>query len=220
MRMGFNRIVGLSALVTGFLLAPAFSCGSPSAAPLSGAEAERSIAWSTVGKGDPIPALMPTATSANALEAGFSPEWVERSVRPFADGEESARSMLSIMSEQRASDDAWAQSVEHYLREFIQSQIDVQAPTVSRVFCNAVGCLCYLERTDSALTHLMIYGALTSPAANEFGTKQMKITTLRHGSRFRTSWELTILMRPHNGSPLSGQAPRPSREQVPTQRDP
>ena len=170
--------------------------GGSTAAPLTGAEAERSIAWSTVRKGDPIPTLMPTSTSANSLDAGFAPEWVERSVRPFADGEESARSMLSIMSTQRAPDDAWADSVEHYLRAFIRSQVDVQAPTVSRVFCNAVGCLCYVERTGSALTLLMIYGALTSPAASEFGTKQMGITTLRHGRRLGTSWELTIVMRP------------------------
>ena len=72
--------------------------GGSTAAPVTDAEAERSIAWSTVGKGDAIPAVMPTSRSANSLDAGFAPEWVERSVRPLPGGDEAARLMLRIMS--------------------------------------------------------------------------------------------------------------------------
>ena len=170
--------------------------GSSPAAPLTGAEAERSIVWNMVGKGDPIPALMPTSRSANSLDAGFAPEWVERSVRLVQGGEESARLMLRIMSELRAPDDAWADMVEHYLREFIHTRVDAQAPTISRVFCNSVGCLCYLERTGSPLTQLMIYEALRSQAASEFGTKQMDMTIVDRAPPGRR-WELTIIIRAH-----------------------
>ncbi len=183
------------------------SSGGSTAAPLTGAEAERSIAWSTVGKGDAIPAVMPTSRSANSLEAGFAHEWVERSVRPLPGGDEAAPLMLRIMSEPRAPDDAWANEVEHYLSEFIRTQVDVQAPTVSRVFCNSVGCLCYLERTGSPLTWLMISNALMSPAASEFGTKQLGITTFEHPPRHGTKWELTIVTRP-SATAAPGQARR------------
>ena len=77
------------------------------------------------------------------------------------------------------------------MSEFIRTQVDVQAPTISRVFCNSVGCLCYLERMGSRLTWLMISNALRSPAASEFGTKQMGTTTIESAP-----WELTIVMRP------------------------
>jgi hypothetical protein len=194
----------------GLLLAAAWCVDtSASAAPPSGADAERSIAWSTVGRGDAIPALMPTSGSANSLDAGFAPEWVERSVRPTPAGEEAARWMLSIMSVQRASDDAWAEKVEHYLREFIRTQADVQAPTISRVFCNSVGCLCYLERAGLPLTTLMIYKALSSQAPPEFGIRQTSMRIVDGPRRPDISWELTIVMRPSEdaakGSKPSGQ---------------
>ena len=184
--------VGLAASLA-FAIAP--PSGGSTAAPVTGAEAEHSIHWSTVGKGDAIPASMPTSRSADALDAGFAPEWVESSVRPFPGGEEAAPLILAIMSEQRAPDDAWADEVEHYLREFIRTQVAGQAPTTSRVFCNSVGCLCYLERTGSPLTQLMIYNALRSQAAREFGTKKMGMSIMESAPR-GTSWELTIVTRP------------------------
>jgi hypothetical protein len=193
------KSLALAVAAVGIAASLAFAIQPPSggstAAPLTGAEAERSIAWNTVGKGDAIPALMPIARSSNSLDAGFSREWVERSVRPYVDGEESARLILDIMSEQRARDDAWADKVEQYLRAFIRGHVDVQAPTISRVFCNSVGCLCYLERTGPPLTQLMIYNALRSQAASEFGTKQMGTRIMESAPR-GTSWELTIVTRP------------------------
>jgi hypothetical protein len=203
------KTLALSVVAAAIAASLAFAIEPPSggstAAPLTGAEAERSIAWSTVRKGDAIPALMPRSRSADALDAGFAPEWVERSVRPLPGGEESAQLMLGIVSEQRAPDDAWADKVEDYLREFIGTQVDVQAPTTSRVFCNSVGCLCYLERTGSPLTWLMISKALKSQAASEFGTEQMGMTTMEHAPRPGTSWELTIVTR-RNVTAAPGQA--------------
>jgi hypothetical protein len=185
------------AVVAAAIAAPlAFAAVPPTAAPLTGAEAEHSIDWNRVGKGDAIPASMPTSRSADALDAGFAPEWVERSVRPFPGGEVAAPLILAIMSERRVPDDAWADEVEHYLREFIRTQVAVQAPTIFRVFCNSVGCLCYLERARSPLTHLMIYKALRSQAASGFGTKEMSMTILDQPPRPSTSWELTIVTRP------------------------
>jgi hypothetical protein len=53
---------------------------------------------------------------------------------------------LAIMSRKRAPDDEWAHEVERRLREVIRAEVDTQGVTVSRVFCNDVGCLCYTER--------------------------------------------------------------------------
>jgi hypothetical protein len=53
---------------------------------------------------------------------------------------------LAIMSRRRAPGDQWAYDLERRLREVIHSEVDSEGPTVSRVFCNALGCLCYTER--------------------------------------------------------------------------
>jgi hypothetical protein len=198
MKSIFRRAAAAAVLLTSALLAPAWCSGGSTADPVSGTEAERSIDWHRIDKGDPIPALMPTSRSADSLDAGFSPEWVEHSVRPFTPpaGEESAPLALAIMSQQRASDDVWSDEVENYLREFIRTQVNVQAPTVSRVFCNFVGCLCYLERTGAPLTQFMVYKALQREAASRFGIRQMGMWTLYSPRPRATSWELTIITRP------------------------
>lgn len=144
---------------------------STKAATAGGTEAVRSIDWDAVTTDSPIPPQMPAASSDDPLEAGFAPEWAERAFKLDKGG--LAPSMvtcrgvetpchghvtlnvralpllLAIMSQKRVPADRWAYAVESELRELIRTKVDAVKPTtVSRVFCNAVGCLSYLERRD------------------------------------------------------------------------
>ena len=69
---------------------------------------------------------------------------------------------LTILSRKRAPDDAWAHEVERRLREVIRAEVDSEGPTVSRVFCNEVGCLCYTER-DGENANAAGFGAIFGP---------------------------------------------------------
>ncbi len=59
---------------------------------------------------------------------------------------------LAIMSVRRAADDDWAHEVERRLRALIRAEVDAGGPTISRVFCNSMGCLCYTERAGDGAT--------------------------------------------------------------------
>jgi hypothetical protein len=89
---------------------------------------------------------MPTSISADPVEAGFAPQWAERSLDPhFA----SLRGVLAVMANKKRSGDSWPYALEDHLRQVIKMAFEKDSPTVSRVFCNSVGCLVYMERTNS-----------------------------------------------------------------------
>ena len=155
----------LPTIITGLVLLSstpeASMSSSTGAAHLSGAEAVREIDWTTVGPMSPIPTLMPSRSSNDPLEAGFAPQWAERALAESAAVPSTARLQrteppvlamplaLKIMSQNRNPQDHWAYAVEQHLREVIRSTIEPEHATTARVFCNALGCLCYLERDHS-----------------------------------------------------------------------
>jgi hypothetical protein len=170
------------------------------------------IDWAAVGPGDPIPASMPIASSDDPLEAGFSPEWARRAlkgrdalaaspplqrqgVRAPADA-----MALAIVSRRRAAEDQWAHQVERRLREVIRGEVEVQGPTVARVFCNAVGCLCYTERGEpeaSGAASAAVLDALTSGTgwAKELGIDPAMVYVLPAGTAPGPVWQLVFVMR-------------------------
>ncbi|MBV9724442.1 MAG: hypothetical protein JO299_04640 [Gammaproteobacteria bacterium] len=175
-------------------------------------EAAHYIDWAAVGPGDPIPASMPTASSDDPLAAGFSPEWARRALkgrdalaasRPLQrqGGRAPAEAMaLTIVSRRRAAEDLWAQQVERRLREVIRRKVEVQGPTVVRVFCNAVGCLCYTERDDAAASgaaSAAVLDALTSGTgwAQELGIDPAMVYVLPAGTAPGPVWQLVFIMR-------------------------
>jgi hypothetical protein len=182
------------------------------AAVATAKEAAHTIDWAAVGPGSPIPASMPTASSDDPLEAGFAPEWARRALK----GQEAlaaapllrpqgvrapAESMaLAIISRRRTADDQWAHEVERRLREVIRSEVDVQGPTVSRVFCNAVGCLCYTERDDAEASGAA-FGAVLDPLTSgtgwgkELGIDPSRIYVLPAGTASGRAWQLVFVMR-------------------------
>ena len=126
---------------------------------VDGVEAAKSIDWDSVERMSPIPRLMPTRPAADAVDAGFAPEWFEHSIgRWMADSinyhgkSESIwiQSLASqIMSESKSADDNWATGMEAQLRSMIAG--DTSADLISRVFCNGQGCLCYIEDEDPSV---------------------------------------------------------------------
>ena len=99
---------------------------------------------------------MPTASSDDPREAGFSSEWARRALQGWQALAASPdlqplrapadKMALAVISRKRAAGDEWAHEVERRLREVIRGEVNAQGPTVSRVFCNDLGCLCYTER--------------------------------------------------------------------------
>lgn len=185
-------------------------------ASTSAAEIARKIDWDSVKSRYPIPESMPSSASDDPLEAGFAPQWATRALK---DQGAIAASMplqrkgvtvfaepmaLAIMSKKRAPGDLWAEGLERKLREIIHTQVDAGGPTVSRVFCNAVGCLCYMER-DGADASAAKFGAITEPLtsasgwAKEFGIKPeaVYLSAFGSGNDFpgRYFWELVFVLR-------------------------
>jgi hypothetical protein len=165
-------------------------------APVSGAEAMRMIDWNSVKPGSPIPRSMPTAPSDDPVEAGFAAQWVERALPPPFSRQAFA---LAIIAKKRVAGDTWAYGVERQLRELINEQIADRA-VVSRVFCNSVGCLCYLERDSDKIPdpNDTILDSLKSgwPA---FGIKPKDVNSTVSFSQaggLPVSWSLIFIQRP------------------------
>jgi hypothetical protein len=173
-------------------------------------ETARGIDWDAVKTGDPIPASMPTSSSDDPLEAGFARQWIEHSM-PTADlprcsstGRDSTpeavclRSLaLVIMSRHRSPDDQWAYAMESELRALIKEKFGGREPPISRVFCNAVGCLCYVQRgaDGQPLAQMAIVHELLGTTGQELGLKASDLNAtaqLYHGE----NWELTVVKRP------------------------
>jgi Meckel syndrome type 1 protein len=193
---------------------------SPGAADIAGSpvakQAAHTIDWAALGPGFPIPASMPTASSDDPREAGFAPEWARRALkgveavaappqRQRAGAGASAENMaLAIMSRKRAPEDEWAYEVERRLREVIRAEVDTQGPTVSRVFCNDVGCLCYTER-DGENANAAGFGAISetlgrgSGWSRELGIDPRSVYLFATGAPgdlpTQAVWQLVFIMR-------------------------
>jgi len=160
----------------------------------SGAAAVQSIDWNSVGPGAPIPRAMPMADSDDPVEAGFAPEWIRRAVAyPFSTPSQ-REFALAVVAEHRTADDRWAREFEAALREIVRGK--VRMPTVARVFCNSVGCLCYVQAGnpfDSPLVYTALHG---QGVQQRFGITPADVDVLQSFKDPNAPWELTFVRRP------------------------
>lgn len=166
--------------------------------PTTGSDVAQNIDWESITPGAAIPTAMPTGRSDDPVRAGFSPEWVRRAVAPlhFSPSE----LVLAISTQSRMPDDRWAYAVEDQMREVIRKKLGGIAQPISRVFCNSVGCLAYVESTRSELPHKAISVIFENlMAASEFGIRQSDLkattsSTTRDGNA--VYWVLVCFERP------------------------
>jgi len=171
------------------------STSSTAQAPLGSAAAVHAIDWESLETGSPIPHSMPASQSDDPLAAGFARQWVQRALMPAESPERILA--LAIVSKRRASDDLWAQAMEKELRTIVHEKFDLQ-PTISRVFCNSFGCLCYVERDGAPLDKQSVLRELVGERGRKFGLQKSDVdvvwTDAGHGDPF--VWELTLVRRP------------------------
>jgi hypothetical protein len=193
---------GRTAVSTSLLVCwiAAASTSSTAQAPPSGVAAVHGIAWESLTSGSPIPHSMPASQSNDPLEAGFARQWVQHALVPAESPERILA--LAIVSKRRASEDLWAQSMEKELRTIVHEKFDLR-PTISRVFCNSVGCLCYLERDGAPMDEQSVLRELLGERGRKFGLQRSDVDVVRtdagHGNPF--VWELTLVRRPTPHAP-------------------
>lgn len=108
-------------------------------------------------RSEPISSDYPARQSDDPKVAGFPLGWAERSlehrwaVRIDQSGWLSNRRVpalplvQAIVSAKRQIDDSWAYQAEYEIRRIVTRSALDQPPRIARVFCNAHGCLCYLQ---------------------------------------------------------------------------
>ena len=175
-----------------FSIAVALVCAPGAAqAPVSGAEAVREIDWTAVSIGSPIPELMPAAESDDPMEAGFVGQWVERAI---SDTNDMYKPTMEIISKHRGPEDHWAEAMDQELRQIVTSKI--RKPMNTRVFCNSVGCLCYVERHEEYVLDSIVYRELLGEKGRKLGIKATDLYSYIHIHSPGTPWELTTVRRP------------------------
>jgi hypothetical protein len=185
--------LGAVALV---LLQASSSASEPPAT--TGAEAVRDIDWNAVGPGAPIPEQMPTGESDDPLEAGFARQWIERVEAP---GDFPWKKLaLEIASAHRPPNDLWASGMEKELRDIIRTKVPTGKN--ARVFCNSVGCLCYVERDEPFLLQSIVYRALLGDRGRKWGLERTDLDAIEHVRRPDIPWELTIVRHPTPVGPM------------------
>jgi hypothetical protein len=168
--------------------------------PPSPAKAAAEIDWNSVTVLSAIPESMPAQSSDDPVEAGFAREWIERSVLPAVD-DTSKSLVMKIATLRRNPNDKWAISTESALRQLIGSTVPhAKHP---RVFCNAVGCLVYVERDLRRIPLSAIVATEHSgPRGRELGIKKEDLGHLIHAVWGPgIPWELTVIRRPTGTSP-------------------
>lgn len=169
-----------------------------------GVAAARAIDWDKIKTFAPIPRSLPSREAADAVDAGFVPEWFEHSIGRWTtrgapiDGRandiEITPLAARIMSDSKSPDDPWAQGVESQVRAIIASQLPGDDQVLSRVFCSSQGCLVYLEDVDPSQhvrpTEAVSSSILHDPRMQPYGiTSQTFYVT---GSR---GWDLILIPR-------------------------
>jgi hypothetical protein len=176
------------------LLAASFS-SAQSATP--GSEAVRQIDWNTLGPGSPIPEQMPASQSDDPVEAGFARQWIERVEAP---GDFPWKKLaLEIASAHRPPNDLWASGMEKELRDIIRTKVPTGKN--ARVFCNSVGCLCYVERDEPFVLQSIVYRALLGDRGRKWGLDRTHLDAIEHVRRPDIPWELTVVKRPSLANP-------------------
>jgi len=166
---------------------------------MSGKETN-AIDWETVKPFSPIPDAMPADSSDDPFQAGFAVEWVERSLGSQEDSGSippGLKLTLAIASQRRTPDDRWASEMEQNLRDIIRTKFQSQKTPIARVFCNALGCLCYLQGEDVA--QFDIYKELIGQMGHQFGINRSDLDTvgvIRTPGSQDKKWWLTIVKRP------------------------
>jgi hypothetical protein len=208
-----NAAVRFGAIPLALLL----GCSATAAQPATpGAQAVPQIDWQSVTLGSPIPRPMPVAASDDPSEAGFARQWIERALPP------PARNLASaIVARHRTPEDTWGYDSERELRQFIQTKVATVTPTISRVFCNSVGCLVYLERRGAFLDYRIVYNSLLGEMGHKLALRPQDGIEDARGEpppgsddSSRWSWELTLVRRASEGGPTEhsqtpGERPSP-----------
>lgn len=96
---------------------------------------------------------MPVADADTAIDSGFAPQWIERSITEWPpsvqDPNLPAKEVLRIAKGARRPDDRWAREVDNRLRDTMRSNGSADVLRYARVFCGSEGCLCYFETPDT-----------------------------------------------------------------------
>jgi len=176
-------------------------CGLCIAQPaLNGRDAARSIDWNAVGIGAPIPDVMPAADSDDPVEAGFAPEWIDRAVVPSLQADQKGQELVrEIVSSPRKETDHLAYEVDAKLREIIRTSLP--AGKHARVFCNALGCLCYVERNGPFSQTSIVYHELAKAPMTQVEFVRWVLHPVDP-----EPWELTILQLRYDASSKSVEA--------------
>jgi hypothetical protein len=162
--------------------------------PMTGADTVQRIDWNSLGVGSPIPESMPTKDSDDPVEAGFASQWVERALMPSQfDADKFA---LKIVSTPRSPNDMWAYDARVALRTLAHAKVPNGKNT--RVFCNSIGCLCYVERDEPDPLHQsLVYEALMAGRGRQapFGSGDAFARTIHLVHTQGIPWELTVVIK-------------------------
>jgi hypothetical protein len=166
--------------------------GSLPVETMRGVDAVRAIDWNTLPAGSRIPTLMPENSSDDPLEAGFAVQWLKN-----ASVDKMASKAVDIASARRQPNDAWAHRMVQVLRQLIKSEIP--DGTHPRVFCNALGCLCYVERDQPTVIWPTVYTSLTGERGRQLGLMADDLDAVVRGVK-PGQWELTVISRPSSAA--------------------
>jgi hypothetical protein len=169
--------------------------------PVDGVAAAKELDWDKVQDFAPIPRSLPARQAADAVDAGFVPEWFEHSIGRWTtrgraiDGKVNAIEIAPLASRiMSESKDAWAQGVETQLRSIIASNLPGNGQVISRVFCSSDGCLCYLEDTDLSKhtrpTVEVTRSVLNDPQSRAYGITSQTLYVTGTGG-----WDLILISR-------------------------
>jgi hypothetical protein len=141
---------------------------------------------------------MPIADSDDPLEAGFARQWLERALDP---GRPPLGGLaLEIVSKRRTPGDPWAYGMSKELWAIVRSK--GHGPTISRVFCNSIGCLCYVEG-DVSFGNPVVAQDLLGEAGQKFGLKRSDVDVAWSSRYLEPPWELTVVRRPSTHAPIT-----------------
>jgi hypothetical protein len=107
-----------------------------------------------------------------------------------------------IVSNPRLPGDPWAEAMESELRELVHEKYG-NKPVTFRVFCNSIGCLCYVDQHRppddrfGLLFKLPIYQELHGERGKRLGIEVRDVNSAWYYSYGQqVAWELTIVRHP------------------------